>query len=61
MALSKTTNDFCYDIKRANKVPDNYIAKGQPHEKFCLSCKKRLRPTEQLNGFCKACKEQFEK
>ena len=53
--LSKTIKDVCYDIKRANGIPDNYICKQKPYERKCLSCKKKLKATEQLCGFCKEC------
>ena len=55
--LSKTIKDVCYNIKRANGIEDKYICKQKPYERKCLSCKKPLKATEQLCGFCKNCQD----
>ena len=55
--LSKTIKDAFYNIKRANGIEDKYLASKQPYERKCLSCKKKLKATEQLCGFCKDCQD----
>ena len=57
--LVKTIKDAFYDIKKANKIKDKYVCKGQPYEKYCLACKKKLKATEQLLGFCETCQTKF--